>query len=127
MKSACAKTEDPSQLRSPDQPDTPEPKRVDPSVPHAKGREMAVFVPPIKTGKVDVFADDLINAFPDSPENLARQPHVVPLAMHITSRPHAVDHEPILRRAILLLTKLVAEGSPAEQQIVLGSLTHGAS
>lgn len=113
---------DPDQLRSPDQPDTPEPKRMDPSVPHATGREMAVFVPPLENGKVDVFVDDLINTFPDSPENLARQPHVVPLAMHITSRPHAGKREPILRRAILSLTKLVAEGSPAEQQIVLGWL-----
>ncbi len=65
---------DPSQRRSPDQPDTPEPKRVDPSVPHAKGREMAAFVPPIETGKVDVFVDDSINAFPDSLDSHVQLP-----------------------------------------------------
>jgi hypothetical protein len=88
---------DPAQLWSPDQPETPEPKRMDPSAPHAPGREMAVFVPPLEAGKVDVFIDHLINAFPDSPENLAQQPRVVPLAMHITSRPRAGESEPVLR------------------------------
>ena len=113
---------DPSQLRSPDQPVTPEPKRMDSTVPHAPAREMAVSVPPLEAGKVDVFIDDLIDVFPDSPENLARKPHAVPLAMHVTSRPHAGKLEPILRRAILSMPKLLAEGSPAEQQIVLGWL-----
>ena len=47
---------------------------------------------------------------------------MVPLAMHVTSRPHAGDKEPILRRAILSMMKLLMEGSPAEQQIVLGWL-----
>ena len=42
--------------------------------------------------------------------------------MHITSRPHAGDREPILRQAILSLLKLLIEGSPAKQQIVLGWL-----
>jgi hypothetical protein len=83
---------------------------------------MAVSVPPLEAGKVDVFIDDLIDVFPDSPENLARKPHVVPLAMHVTSRPHAGTLEPILRRAILSMPKLLLEGSPAEQQIVLGWL-----
>ena len=47
---------------------------------------------------------------------------MVPLAMHVTSRPHAGDKEPILRRAILSMMKLLMEGSPAEQEIVLGWL-----
>jgi hypothetical protein len=42
--------------------------------------------------------------------------------MHVTSRPHAGKWEPILRRAILSVPKLLKEGSPAEQQIVLGWL-----
>ena len=113
---------DPGKLRSPSQPDTPEPRRLEASIPHTAAREMAVVVPPLETGKVDVFIDDLIDIFPDSPENLARKPHAVPLAMHVTSRPHAGILEPILRRVILSLTKLIAEGSPAEQQIVLGWL-----
>ena len=83
---------------------------------------MAVIIPALEAAKVDVFIDDLIDTFPDSPENLARKPHAVPLAMHVTSRPHAGDIESILRRAILSMLKLLAEGSPAEQQIILGWL-----
>jgi len=113
---------EPETLHSPNQPTTPEPKRLEAAIPHAPAREMAVFVPPLEAGKVDVFIDDLIDTFPDSPENLARKPHAVPLAMHVTSRPHAGAAEPILRRDILSLPKLLAEGAPAEQQIVLGWL-----
>jgi hypothetical protein len=113
---------DPGKLRSPSQPDTPLPKRLEASIPYATASEMAVFIPPLESGKVDVFIDDLIDTFPDSPENLARKPHVVPLAMHVTSRPHAGAREPILTRVILSLVKLLAEGAPAEQQIVLGWL-----
>jgi hypothetical protein len=111
---------DPNELRSPDQPVTPEPIRLEANIPHAPGRDMAVIVPPLEAGKVDVFIDDLIDTFIDTPRNLARKPHAVPLAMYITSRPHAGILEPILRRAILSMAKLLAEGSPAEQQIVLG-------
>ena len=92
---------DPTKIRSPDQPVTPKPKRLDASIPHAPAREMAVLIPALEAGKVDVFIDDLIDTFPDSPENLARKPHAVPLAMHVTSRPHAGDKELVLRRAIL--------------------------
>ena len=79
------------------------------------------MVPYTTGGKVDGFIDDLINVFLDTPENCERQPHVVPMAMHITSRPHAGDErEPIPRRPILSIPKLIAEGNPAEVQIVLG-------
>ena len=82
---------------------------------------MTILVPPTRGGKVDGFIDDLINVFLDTPENCARQPHVVPLAMHVTSRPHAGDDdEPLPRRPILSAPKLIAEGSPAEVQVVLG-------
>ena len=57
---------------------------------------MAAVIPALEAGKVDIFIDDLIDTFPDSPENLAGMPHAVPLAMHVTSRPHAEDKEPIL-------------------------------
>ena len=119
---------DPSEIQSPDQPVTPEPKRLDSSIPHVAAREMApareiaVVIPAFEAGKVDVSMDDLINAFPDSPENLAWKPHVVPLAMYVTSRPHVGDRELILRWAILSMLKLLAEGSPAGQQIGLGWL-----
>ena len=44
---------------------------------------MAVIIPALEVGKVDVFIDDLIDTFPDSPGNLALKPHMVPLALHI--------------------------------------------
>ena len=113
---------DPEELRSPAQPETPEPVRLPADVPIALGREMAVLVPQSsRGGKVDGFIDDLINVFVDTPENCARQPHVVPLAMHVTSRPHAgAGEEPVPRRPILSLPKLIAEGRPEEVQTVLG-------
>ena len=108
-------------MRSPAQIQTPEPVRLPKGVPMATGKVMSVMVPATRGGKVDGFIDDLINVFLDTPENCDRQPHVVPLAMHLTSRPHAGDEEePIPRRPILSLPKLMAEGSPAEVQIVLG-------
>jgi hypothetical protein len=58
--------------------------------------------------------------FLDTPLNRKREPHAVPLAIHVTSRPHAGDAEPIKRREIVSNPKLVAEGGPAEDQIVLG-------
>jgi hypothetical protein len=113
---------DPEELRSPAQPSTPKPVRLPSEIPIAAGREMAVIVPPpLRGGKVDGFIDDLINVFADTPENCARQPHVVPLAMHVTSRPHAGDaEEPVPRRPILSQPKLAAEGRPEEVQTVLG-------
>jgi hypothetical protein len=113
----------PETLQNPDQATTPEPIRDDPDIPFLPARMMAVEVPPTIAGRVDGFIDDLINVFLDTAENCARAPHVVPLAMHVTSRPHAGNEsEPIIRRAILSLEKLLAEGSPAEKQIVLGWL-----
>jgi hypothetical protein len=82
---------------------------------------MAVHIPTTATSRVDGFIDDLINVFLDSAYNLARQPQTVPLTMYVTRRPHAGDDlEPIIRRAILFIPKLLAEGLPAECRIVLG-------
>ena len=113
----------PDRVKSPAQPVAPPPQRLDMAIPIQLGRRMAVDIPlpRVNAGRVDGFIDDLINVFSDSPENCRRQPHVVPLAMHVTSRPHAGDDkEPISRRPLLSMPKLLAEGSPAEIQIVLG-------
>ena len=114
----------PDATRSPAQPVAPPPMRLSASIPFQAGRAMAVEIPTPgpNVGRVDGFIDDLINTFLDTPENCRRQPHVVPLAsMHVTSRPHAGDGaEPIIRRPLLSMSKLLAEGSPAEIQIVLG-------
>jgi hypothetical protein len=78
-------------------------------------------MPPVTTGRVDGFIDNLINVFLDTTENCRCQPHLVPLAMFVTSRPHAGDdHEPILRRSILSMEMLLAEGAPVKSQNVLG-------
>jgi hypothetical protein len=115
---------DPAQLHSPAQPVAPPPRRLETTIPFGPGRRMAVAIPLSEAenvGRVDGFIDDLINVFLDSPDNCRRQPHVVPLAMHVTSRPHAgEEEEPIPRRALLSISKLLAEGSPDEIQIVLG-------
>jgi hypothetical protein len=114
-------TWEPNDLHNPDQPETPipklryEPPRLTPAL------DMAVKIPLSSTARVDGFIDDLICVFLDTPANCERAPHAVPLAMHVTSRPHAGDHvEPIKRRNILSLPKLLAEGTPDERQIVLG-------
>ena len=109
-------------LRSPAQPETPTPKRWPDSVLLVEGKFLALKVPVtgVNEGRVDCYIDDLIHVFLDTPENCDRQPHVVPLAMHLTSRPHSGDTESIMRRPILSQPKLEAEGAPAESQIVLG-------
>jgi len=113
---------DPVTLHNPVQPVAPKPIYLtDSDAPCSPALEMAVRVPPIRRGKVDGFIDDLIHVFWDTPSNLERLPHAVPLAMFVTSRPHAGDAaEPLPRRDILSLPKLRAEGAPAESQIVLG-------
>jgi hypothetical protein len=112
---------DPQALRSPNQPVTPTPIRENQAVPVAQARPMALHIPTTATSRVDSFIDDLINVFLDTESNLARQPHTVPLAMFVTSRsPSGTTQEPIARPPILSIPKLLAEGSPAERQIVLG-------
>jgi hypothetical protein len=62
---------------------------------------MSIRIPSLEFGRVDVFVDDVIDVFPDTPGALGRYPHVVPLAMELTSRVHAGPWEPIPRRPIL--------------------------
>jgi hypothetical protein len=111
---------DSTTLRSPGQPTTPVPKVLDDSVPFARGRSLAVAIPTTVTARTDSFIDDLIRVFLDTPKNRETQPHAVPLAIFVANRPHAGDAEPVPRRENLSGPKLVAEGTPAELQIVLG-------
>ena len=97
---------DPERLCSPAQPVAPPPRRQGGSVPIRAGRPMSVVIPTPsgRVSRVDGFIDDLINVFLDTPENCRRQPHPVPLAMHVTSRPHAGDEvEPVPRRPLMIL------------------------
>ena len=112
---------DPLKTFSPAQPTVPAPIRLPLTIPLATAKAMAVLAPYTEGERVDGFIDDLINVFLDTPSNLIRQTQSVPLAMQITSRPHSGNtEEPIPRRPILSQSKLEAEGSPAEVQIVLG-------
>jgi hypothetical protein len=113
---------DPKTLTSPSQPRTPEPILSLSTAPLTKGLPLGVIIPVTHTARVDTFIDDLINCFLDTEANRDTQPHVVPLAMHCTSRPHAGEDEPITRRDILSGPKLIAEGAPREEQVVLGWL-----
>jgi hypothetical protein len=117
---ALCKEWDHTTTRSPAQPSTPIPVELPDCVPFAEARSMAVSVPTSVMARTDSFIDDLIRVFLDTPLNREREPHVVPLAIHVTSRPHAGDDEPVPRRGIVSAPKLVAEGIPMEVQIVLG-------
>jgi hypothetical protein len=111
---------DPSKLRSPGQQTTPKPKLLGDDVPMATGRSLAVSIPTTVTGRTDSFIDDLIHVFLDTEDNRATQPHVVPLAVFVSNRPHVGDDEPVPRRENLLAPKLEAKDTPSEVQTVLG-------
>jgi hypothetical protein len=112
---------DPEHLHSPDQPSAPPPKDYPSSIPLAQARQMAVGIPTSVTARTDCFIDDLIRVFLDTPSARSREPHAVPLAIFVTNRPHAGDkQEPVPRRSLMQAAKLVAEGTPAEVQTVLG-------
>ena len=111
---------EPEDFKSPDQPSTPSPKLEPESIEFAEAKGMAVEVPTWPTARSDDFIDDIIRVFLDTERNRRREPHVVPLSVFVTSRPHGGDAEPVPRRSILSGPKLAAEGTPAEVQIVLG-------
>ena len=69
----------------------------------------------------DCFIDDIIDCHLDTPRNRCRAAHIVQMAVHVMSRPHAGDDkEPVPRRPLLGPDKLAAEGRSSERQIVLG-------
>jgi hypothetical protein len=110
----------PSALRSPAQVETPIPHPLSAEVPFSVAKPLSVGIPVTSTSCTDSFIDNLILIFLDTPENCRKCPHAVPLAIHVTSRPHAGATEPIKRRPLLSLEKLEAKGLPVEIQNVLG-------
>jgi len=69
----------------------------------------------------DCFIDDIIDCHLGTTEDLARAPHIVQMAVHALSRPHAGEElEPVPRKPLLGTDKLEAEGRSSEIQIVLG-------
>ena len=111
---------EPSDMRNPVIPQTPEPITVDASIPIQPARSMAVSIPVAVPARSDDFIDDVVRVFLDTPDNRIKEPHVVPLCVCVSNRPHAGDSEPIVRRENISPSKHSAEGTPAESQVVLG-------
>jgi hypothetical protein len=82
---------EPSELHSPAQQSTPEPGQMADEVAFATAQPIAMGIHVTATARTDSFIDNLILVFLDTPENRQRCPHAVPLAIHVTSRPHAGD------------------------------------
>jgi hypothetical protein len=69
---------------------------------------------------IDGFINNLICAFLNSPSKLEQAPHVILLAMFVTSQPHTGDANKPIRRLDILPVDPTAKGSPDERQIILG-------
>jgi hypothetical protein len=91
----CCSTWDPETLHSPAQPQTPPSQTLPKSIAFQSAMPMAVVVPVTVTAGTDRFTNTLIQVFLDTPGNLKRAPHLVLLAIHLTSQPHAGPAKPI--------------------------------
>jgi hypothetical protein len=116
---SCIKDWDPTRVHSP-VPNNPTFKELGEDVPFAQSRPMAGNIPVTLTSRHDCFIDDVIQIFLVTLWSRQRMPAIVPLAIHVTCRPHAGDDESVPRRPLLSPAKLEAEGAPAELQIVPG-------
>jgi hypothetical protein len=87
----------------------------------AKAIMPAFEVPTTSNSIRDCFIDDIIDCHLDTDKNRRRAGHIVQMAVHVMSRPHAgEDLEPVPRKPLLGPDKLEAEGRSSERQIVLG-------
>ena len=73
-------------------------------------------------GKCDCYLDDIVAVMINRPNAIKRWLAAAPLAVFLGLRPNAGPNEPIPRNPGLEPAKLLAEGTPAERQIVLGWL-----
>ena len=80
---------------------------------------MTVKVLTTSLGQGKCFLDNIIKVFLVCPAIIKKNTASVPLAMHVLMRPLATD-EPVPRKETLSLSKLLLEGTPSEQMIVLG-------
>jgi hypothetical protein len=83
---------------------------------------MPAFEVPTTSNSIrDCFIDDIIDCHLDTDRIRRRTGHIVQMAVHVMSRPHAgEDLEPVPRKPLLGPDKLEAEGRSSERQIVLG-------
>ena len=92
-----------------------------PDVPFAPALALAAETIPSECGRYDMYIDDGVGVFVDTPRNRLRVPAALPLAIHLISRPLAVN-EPIPREFWIQMEKALEEASPAELQVILGWL-----
>lgn len=106
-------------LHSPDQHLLPPAEYLSPDLQISPALPTMLLPPPLPKGFSDVFIDDIVTTFLDTPENIARAPAAVPLATHVFTRPLAED-EHVVREKFIAQDKLAAEGNPSEIKTILG-------
>ena len=97
----------------------PDIKSIPDDIPFEQSLPMVVDPTPPPRGICDVYIDDIATVTVDEPGNAKRAKEAVPLAIHALGRP-LDDLEHIPRDNLVSLSKLEAEGSPAEQIVMLG-------
>ena len=98
------------------------PHRENPDAPLAQARVMMVNTETDEFGALEVFLDDLLSAFPDLSEDHVERCSLAPLLALDTVSQSVQADVTLLRDAMLAIEKALAEGTPAEIQIVLGWL-----
>ncbi len=96
-----------------------EPIPLPDTIPFHPAKRFAIDLPINDIGKVDIYIDDSIGIALDANDNSRRVSYSIPLAIHWISR--AADSlDPIPRKDIISLKKLLAEGRMEEMKSVLG-------
>ena len=90
------------------------------TIPFSPALDLDVDVPVDDIGRTDVYIDDIIVAAPLS-KHFSKVINCVPRTLYILGRT-IQDDEPLPYDILLVLTKLLGEGTPAEICIVLGWL-----
>ena len=90
------------------------------TIPLAKARQLSVDPGIDAHGLIDVFIDDIITVFPAMSSDHAKKCSLAALlALDVASRP-VHPHDTVPRDPMLATEKALAEGTPAESQIILG-------
>jgi hypothetical protein len=109
----------PTHSESPEQHLVPPTTYLADDIPFQHTLPSMLLPPPRPFGSADVYIDDVIVVFLNSPEHCRRAPSAVPLAIHLVGRPTS-PNEPLPREPLISTSKLSAEGSPSETKLVLG-------
>jgi hypothetical protein len=84
-------------------------------------KSLAVDIPINDIGKVNIYMDDSIGIALDDKDNTTRVSYTIPLAIHTLAREEN-SLDPIPRKDIISLKKLLAEGQMEESKTILGWL-----